>query len=234
MNNSFSTFILSKFTIKKLVLIAFIFTFILAGTGIALAASTSNFQQTITAGTLSVDITDSSYVTVGSPSVTFGATAFSFSCQTTTGTLGTASQQIYIQNPDASDNGFTVTIAASSPTAVWDSAGTDFDFNDPTSSGCGDGGDADSLAGQMTIDASGATLAAGACATCTTTGVSLGASNAFNEGTTNSITLVTAASGSDDIGDWYVRDIDLSQTIPAEQPAASDYDINMTLSILTS
>jgi hypothetical protein len=234
MEKEISTLIISKFPIRKLALAGFISTFALAGAGIAFAASTSNFQQEITAGTLSVDITDSSYVTVGSPSVTLGATAFSFSCQTTTGTFGTASQQIYIQNPDASDNGFTVSLAASAATAVWDSAGTDFDFNDPTSSGCTDGGDPDSLGGQMTVDPSGATLSDGACATCTTTGVSLGSSNAFNQGTTDSITLVTAASGSDDIGDWYVRDIDISQTIPAEQPAAADYDINMTLSILTS
>ncbi len=228
------TFFISRIPFSKLLVVGFIFLFSLTVTGIVLAASTSNFQQTITAGTLSVDITNASYVTVGSPSVALGSTAFSFSCQTTNGTFGTTSQQIYIQNPDAADNGFTVSLAASGPTAVWDSAGTDFDFNDPTSAGCTDGGDADSLGGQMTVDASGGTLTVGACDTCTTSNVTLGSSNAFNQGTTDSITLVTAAAGANDVGDWTVQDIDIAQTIPAEQPAANDYDINMTLSILAS
>jgi hypothetical protein len=86
----------------------------------------------------------------------------------------------------------------------------------------------------MTIDPSGATLAAGNCASCDTTGVTLGSSTAFSEGATDSITLVTAAAGADDIGDWTVQGIDVSQTIPAEQPAATDYDIDMTLSIVAS
>lgn len=229
-----SLFILQTIPLKKLVAFVLVALFLVGSGAYVYAASTSNFQQTITAGTLSVDITDASYVTVGSPSVALGSTAFSFACQTTTGTFGTSTQQIYIQNPDAADNGFTVSLAASATTDVWDSAGTDFDFNDPTSSGCADGADADSVGGQMTVDASGATLSEGQCASCTTTNVTLGSSTAFNEGTTDSITLVTAASGADDVGDWYVRDIDISQSIPAEQPAAADYDINMTLSIVAS
>ncbi len=229
-----STFIISRLSLKKTLVLGLLFIFILTTTSLALAASTSNFQQTINAGTLSVDIVDGSYVTVGSPSVALGATAFSFSCQTTTGTFGSVTQQLYIQNPDAADNGFTVSLAASDPTDVWDSAGTDFDFNDPTTAGCTDSADADSVGGQMTVDASGGTLAAGNCTGCNTTNVSLGSSDAFEEGVTDSITLVTAAIGSDDVGDWTVQDIDISQTIPAEQPAASDYDINMTLSIIAS
>lgn len=198
------------------------------------AADTSNFTQTINAGTLAVDITDSSYVTVGSPSVAMSAATFSFGCQTVTGTFGTSSQQIYIQNPDAADNGWTVSVAASGATDVWDSAGTDFDFNDPSGSGCTDGGDADSVGGQLTVDPSGATLAAGQCDSCNTTNVTLGSSGAFSEGVTDSITIVTGAAGSSDVGDWYIRDVDLSQKIPAEQPAAADYDINMVLSIVAS
>lgn len=229
-----STFIISKIPFNKILVLGAILLFTAGATGIVLAASTSNFQQTITAGTISVDIVDGSYVTVGSPSVALGSTAFSFSCQTTTGSFGTVSQQIYIQNPDAADNGYTVSLAASDPTDVWDSAGTDFDFNDSGSSGCADGGDADSLAGQMTVDPSGATLDVGNCASCVTTNVTLGSSDAFEEGSTDSITLVTASSGSDDVGDWTVQGIDISQTIPAEQPAANDYDIDMTLSILAS
>jgi hypothetical protein len=199
-----------------------------------LASSTSNFQQTINSGTLTVDIVDASYVTVGSPSVALSAETFSFACQNSTGTFGTATEQIYIANPDAADNGWTVSLAAALATNIWDSAGTDFDFNDPGGSGCTDGGDADSLAGQMTVDPSVGTLAVGQCATCVTTNVTKGSSNAFNQGTVNSITVLTGAAGSDDIGDWTLQGVSISQTIPAEQPAASDYDINLILSILAS
>lgn len=203
------------------------------------ASNISNFAQTINAGTLSVDIVDGSYVTVGSPSVTMSAKTFSFAClsggSASTGTFGEATQQIYVKNPDAADNGWTVTLAATAgATAVWDSAGTDYDFNDSGGSGCTDGGDADSLAGQLTVNPNAGTLAVGACASCTTTSVTKGSSAAFVQGTTDSITVLTGASGSDDIGDWKLTGATLSQTIPAEQPAASDYDINMTLSITAS
>lgn len=202
-----------------------------------LASPTSNLTQTISAGTLSVDIVDGSYVTVGSPSVALAAQTFSFACQSSTGSLGTATQQIYVKNPDAADSGWTLSIAASATTAVWDSAGTDFDFNDPGTSGCVDDGattDVDSLGGQMTINASAATLAAGACSACGVTGITKGTSSAFVEGTTDSITLLTAAAPSDDIGDWTLQGVSISQTIPGEQPAASDYDINLVVSVTAS
>ncbi|MCB9806893.1 hypothetical protein H6768_03290 [Candidatus Peribacteria bacterium] len=99
------------------------------------------------------------------------AATMSFSCQTVTGTFGTSTQQIYIRNPDAADSGWTVSLAASDPTDLWDSAGTDFDFNDSGSSGCADGGDTDSFAGQMTVDPSVATLATAQCESCTTSNI---------------------------------------------------------------
>ena len=197
------------------------------------AANTSNFQQTINGGSLSIDIVNATtYVPVGSPGVVFPAATFSFTCQTNTATLGTATEAIYIKNPDASDTGWVASIAGSSPTAIWDSAGVDYDFNDSSGSGCTDGADADSLGGQMTIDASVGTLAIGACASCATTNITKGSSTAFVEGTTNSITLLNAAAASSDIGDWKFTGVSVSQKIPAEQPAASDYDINMVVSIV--
>lgn len=51
---------------------------------------------------------------------------------------------------------------------------------------------------------------------------------------TDSITILAGASGSDDVGDWKLTGVSISQTIPAEQAAASDYNIDMTLSILAS
>ena len=225
------------YSVKAVTLIGiFAISFLISAGSVIHAAATSEFQVTINAGTLSVDIADStsSYASVASPTVTFSAQNFSFSCGTTTGTLGTAAEAIYVQNPDAADSGWTVAIAASDPTDVWDSAGTDFDFNDPTTAGCADSVDADAVAGQLTVDASGGTLGTGDCASCVTTNISLGSSNAFEEGVTDSVTILTAAAGSDDIGDWALTGVSLSQTIPGEQPAASDYTLPMTLSVVAS
>jgi hypothetical protein len=72
----------------------------------------------------------------------------------------------------------------------------------------------------------------GSCASCTTTSVTKGSSNAYVQGTVNSITIVSGAAGSDDIGDWKLQGVAVNQKIPAEQGAASDYDINMTLSVV--
>ncbi len=232
--------IMGNWFVKKLHLptavltVAFLFALLLAGTATYVYANdTSNFTQTINPGTLSIDIVDDSFVTVGSPSVGMGDVDFSFSCQTATGTFGSNTERIYVENPDAADSGWSATLGATATTDVWDSAGTDYDFNDPTGAGCTDGGDTDSVGGQMTVDASGGSLNTGQCSGCGTSNITLGSSDAFEEGVTNSITLITAAAGSDDIGDWYLTGVGISQEVPAEQPAASDYDINMMLSVAT-
>src|SRR5687768_4060915 len=120
---------------------------------IALAASNSNFTQTINTGTLVADIADASRNSVASPAVAMTAKAYSCNCYAagtaSTGTLGTNTERLYVSNGDAADNGFTLTLAATSgSTATWANGGANqhFDFNDPTGStaGCSDGADADS------------------------------------------------------------------------------------------
>ena len=161
------------------------------------------------------------------------AATVNFACQTVTGTFGTPTEQIYVKNTGAANNGWVVSLAAASPTNVWASAGRAFDFNDPTGSGCTDGADTDIVGGQMTVNPSVGTLAVGQCtAGCSTTGVTKGSSAAFNEGTIDDVTILSAAAGSDDVGDWTLQGVAISQKIPGEQPAASDYNINMVLSIL--
>src|SRR3989339_1551736 len=228
--HKFNRKLLGKLNIVLALTLAVVMTGGLGGATYVLASSTSNFTQTISAGTLAVDIVDGSYVTVGSPTMAMSAAIFSFSCQTKTGSFGTASEQIYVSNPDAADNGWTVSLAAAATTDIWDSAGTDFDFNDSSGSGCTDGADAgDTVGGQMTVDASVATLAAGSSGAATTN-ITKGSSAPFVEGTTDTITILTGAAGSADIGDWTLQGVSVSQKIPAEQPAARDYDINMVLS----
>ena len=204
--------------------------------GTSFAASNSQFNQTINAGSLATDILDASRNSVASPSVVMGAKTFSFNCLTggnaPTGTFGTNTERIYVMNPGAANNGWTLTLAATSgATTLWQNGGStqNYDFNDPTGSGCTDGGDADSKGGQLTVDPSVGTLTAD-CTSCTTSNITKGSSTAFNQGTTDSITLLNAALASDDYGRWYLTGANMSQTIPAEQPADS-YSINLTLTV---
>lgn len=206
--------------------------YILQVAQVVLASPSSNLTQTINPGTLAIDIVNAGYTPVASPSVAMTAVTFSFACQSSTGTFGTATEQIYVQNPDAADDGWSVSIGADLSTAVWESAGVDFDFNDPGSSGCADGAtDTDLLGGQLTINPASATLSAGNSGS-SVTNISKGSSAGFAEGTIDSITLLTAAAGSDDIGDWTLIGVGLSQAIPGKQPAASDYSISLTVTII--
>ena len=211
-----------------------------SGFGLVLAAQTSaanadiwidqiqiTVYYTAPSGTLTVDIVDSGGTSVVSPSMAMTAATFSFDYQTVSGTFGVSAEKIRVENTTAAP-AWTLTIAASGgTTAFWDST-VDYDFNDPTASAA-DGGDADSLGGQMTINASGGTLGG----TCGTTDITKGSSASFSEGDTDSITLLTAGASADTSCYWDFTGISISQTVPAEQPADS-YSINMTLTVTAS
>lgn len=174
-------------------------------------------------GALTVDIVDSGGSSVASPTMAMTEATFSFNYQTGTGTFGVAAQKIRVQNTTANAK-WNLTIAADlGATAFWDGASSDYDFNDPSAS-AGDGGDADSLGGQMTINASIGTLGG----TCSATDITKGSSASFSEGVTDSITLLTAGASADTSCYWDFTGVSISQTIPAEQPADS-YTISMTL-----
>jgi hypothetical protein len=214
---------------------------VFAFTATASAANTPDLTQSITAGTLSTDILDNNRASVALPSSALSSKSFSFNCQSggsaSTGLLGTNTQRLYVINPDGADNGWNLSIAATGgATSVWENTGATqtFDFNDAGGSGCTDSGgaDVDTRPGQLTIDPSVATLTAD-CISCTTANTTLGSSSAFNQGTTDSILLLNAAAGSNDVWRGYLTDINLSQTIPAEQ-AVDNYDINFTVTVTAS
>jgi len=184
-------------------------------------------------GALTVDIVDSGGSSVASPSVALSAVNLGFSCQTATATFGVASEKIRVTNTTAGAT-WTLTLAADSgSTAVWSTGSLYYDFNDGGGSptGCGDGGDADGYAGQLTIDASGGTITPEG--GCSTTGLSLGSSTAFSEGVTDSITLLTAGATADTSCYWDLTGVSISQKIPAEQ-ALGGYSLNMTLTVTAS
>ena len=205
------------------------------------AASNSDFTQTINAGTLVTDIRDNTGASVTSPSVAFGAASAAFSCLTggarPQATFGTNTERIYVDNPNDVAQ-WSLTIAASSNTDVWENAGATatYDFNDPDGSGdCTDGADADSVAGQLFVDPTGATITADCSGGfCDTDGVTTGSSSAtYAQGTTDNITLMQADNTSDAFGRWYLTGVDMRQSIPAGQ-VADDYTLNLVLTIAGS
>jgi hypothetical protein len=193
-------------------------------TAVAISGTTTIVEQT---STLSIDIVDGTNSPVTSPSVSMNSSVFNFVNQSTTGTLGTASEKIFITS-DSTTN-WEVSIAATTgATALWSNSGNTiyYDFNDSTAN-AEDGADTDSYGGQLTINPSVATLSAGS--GCSTTGLSLGSNASFIEDSVNAITLLSASSA-DSNCDWSLTDIDLTQTIPAEQPSDA-YGIDLTLTI---
>ena len=200
------------------------------------AAPKSQFTQVINPGTLSTDVIDENLESVENPSIAFDPLPFSFACQTSAGTLGTTEEQIYVQNPSGANNGWTLTLSSDNPGKTWSGTDSDgesvsYDFNDPTESGCGDGSDADSVGGQLSIDPSRGTIETGICKNCTTDHISLGTPASFEEGSTDVITLLSGSAASDDMGDWILKGIHLEQTIPPEQEASDNYAIELVLSL---
>jgi hypothetical protein len=190
---------------------------LVASSPAAFAALTANstFSQTINNGVISTDIRDASNNVVASPS--FGmsaATVTTTGTQTTTGTFGTSTQRISVDNPGGANNGFSITLNAATPgTGTWTSGSNTYPYNGTTTTG------------QLTVNPSAGTWTA---LTGSTTAITKGTSATFT-GTT-AITLATAASGLEDIWNGYVTGITLSQIIPANKPAGT-YTITMVQTV---
>lgn len=175
-------------------------------------------EVTFPAGELSVDIVDAAGDSVSSPSVGFSAITVGFSEQESTGTLGISTEKIRVTNTMESP-AWTLSIAAADGiTDLWyEIGGESYDFNGSASEG------------RLTVDPSGGSITAIAPAT-STTGIFLGSSNAFQQGVVDSITLMSAGITAENRGIWDLTGVDLTQDVPAEQPA-SDYDIDFTLTV---
>lgn len=210
---------MSKYTKRSLAAIAGLTLLFMPAA--AFASNTPSLTQTINAGSLTTNIMQSDDATpVSSPSVSFPALNRSFSCQTNTATLGDTSNKVNVTN-FASNNGWTLTMAATSGNTTPWSDGTDsYKFNDAAGSGCTNG--------QLTVDPSASTLTLDCQSACTSTGVTKGSSTAFVSGTTDSVTLLSSTSGS--AWEGYLTGIGLSQKVPAAQ-AAGSYSIGMTVTV---
>lgn len=183
------------------------------------------------AGPLSINIVDTGGSPIGSPTVSFPAVNTTINCQTNSSVLGVSNAKIRVSNGTLNPQ-WNLTIAATGgATANWNNgAGANYDFNDPNTSGCGDGADADSLAGQLSINPSVATSTASP--GCNNTGLTFGSNSAFNQGTVDNITLLTAGATAGTGGCfWDITGINMSQTIPREQINGT-YNINFTVSAI--
>jgi len=188
-------------------------------------------EVTTSSGVVSVDIVNAGGGSVPAPSFAFSSAFISATCQTTTSTVGASAQRIRVTNGMASGTGWSLSLAASDgATAVWskqdDSA--HYDYNDPSGSppGCGSGSDGDGLAGQLSLNPAAGTIAPES--GCSSSGVSLGSSGAFEQAVADSITLVTASTSAQ-AGCYYdLTGVEAAQTLPGGQ-GQGNYGITMTL-----
>lgn len=185
------------------------------------ASPIGRLNQTIGAGVLSTDIVDTNNAPVANPSFGMSSTNISSGCQTSTGSYGSASQRVAVDNPGGANGGWSLVIALTGgPGSDWTSGSNTFKADDPTDSGC--------ALGQLTLDPSDSTLSL--IGASSSTGVTQGSQASFSNGLNDSITLLNAAASSDDIWSGYLTDIGVSQTIPAQTPAGS-YTIDLTQTV---
>jgi len=181
---------------------------------------------------LASDIVDSDGASIGSPSVTMNSLTSSGTCQTASGTLGSSSQRIRVQNT-TNNAPWTLSIAPTGgANARWMASADSYDFNDANGSGCTDGGDSDSFGGQLSLNPSAATLDTNKPG-CGTSGVSRGSSSAFADSVVNSITLGSASGSAQIDCYWDFYGASISQKIPGNTlPGA--YNLPMTVTVTAS
>lgn len=183
-------------------------------------------------GNLFVDIVDQNGDSVTNPGISFSLVETTFACQNSTAIFGTNTQRIRVSNQSSNPQWDLTLAALLGATTTWLSNLNDrYDFNDPTSSGCGDGGDADLYAGQMSIDFSNAVITPQS--GCSNTGLSFGSNSAFSEGVINDILLVSAGASAQTSCYWDITGLEITQTIPNSQ-AYGNYSINMNLSVIAN
>ncbi len=188
--------------------------FVGAPAAFAALTASSNLTQTVNPGALSTSILDSGGSPVVSPSFGMSATTASTTTQTSTGIFGDNAQRITVENPGASNTGWTLALSA---TGSWSDGGTNSYPYDGASA----------AAGQLSVNPSVGTLNS---TFGTSVGISTGSSSTFVSGSVSSIQLLNAGAGSDDAWRGYLTGVGLSQTVPAATPAAN-YSLTVTQTV---
>jgi len=205
---------------KKLALLAVIsigaVSIVGLASSVAHAATTANstLNQKIDAGTLSTDIRDTGNAVVNNPTFAMSAVTLSTAAQTSTGTFGENDKRISVDNPGGANNGWTLTLNATTPgTGQWADGAKNYKYNGSAAEG------------RLTVDPSTGTITP---VVGTATGVSKGSAASFAG--TNPVTLMSAAASSDDVWNGYITGIKLTQDIPAGQQAGV-YTLPMTQTV---
>lgn len=203
------------------------------GDGTPLNAYTYYPQITTSDGVFQTDIVNAGGAPVASPSVTMSPTVKDISCNSSTGTLGTSSERLRVINHSANVPWAMSIAATDGTTALWTNGSALFDFNDPTGApaGCSAGADTDAYAGQLSFSFGSASVTAES--GCSSTGVTLGSSAGFDEGTIDSITLASASAAAENGCYWDIQGIDVSQSIPGGQPSGN-YSLNLTITVVAN
>ena len=199
------------------------------GVGVQTASATTEATVTIEPGVRVIWIADALGNVIESPTVALPPMTSGFQNNIAEATLGTPDQQILLYNPtDAST--WSVTLSATAgPTAQWTESvnGYTMDFNDAT------GG------GQLTLDPTAGVIslaqinpADGSITGLSQTGgdiegLSLGNTASFDQGSSDSLTLVTSTSA-DPYRIYSLQDLKLKQLVPAMQPAGN-YQLDITI-----
>lgn len=178
----------------------------------------SELTQEINEGILSTSVRDGSGNIVASPTFAMSAISASTSQQTSTGTFGSSTQRITVDNPGGASNGWTLALNATVPgTGNWTTGGgspSTYAYNGVSAA-----------AGQLTVNPQAGTITpviGGA------TGVTRGTQATFSG--TSAITIMQASSSAAPIWNGYITGIGLSQTIPPAQ-AVGNYTIDMTQTV---
>ncbi len=174
----------------------------------------SKLTQAINGGVISTDVRDASNQVVALPSFAMTAVTASTSQQTATGTFGSASQRIAVDDARGNGSAWTLALNAKTPgTGTWTSGANNYKYNDTAANG------------QLTVNPVAGTITA---LTGGATGVTKGTSATFSG--TGAITLMSADATASKIWNGYITGIGLSQTIPAGQ-AVGNYTIDMTQTV---
>lgn len=235
--------------LKRLFGFSFVFFGVISSIVLAAENKSTDFKIQINPGTFYVGFVDSgnNYQEVTDLEFGFDQKSVSMECLSGEGSPtmyfghdaseGVDARNLYIANPDAAREGFTISIAATNgANAVWSQAGNSFvlDYNANDCSSVNKPLDIEGVTnygGRMYIDPSVAELRTGKCAGCSTNGLQLGTANHFEYGNIDSITLVQASSSADNIADYILNGIKVSQTIPA-MFSSGDYSLDMTISAI--
>ncbi len=201
------------------------------GVAVAQTQRTVQFTATINPGALLTDVRDNQGRSILEPTVSMGKVSNSVQCRSQDkvlrATLGHDDQRIYVDNPKAAYDGWTLSIApASGRNATWQSENHSFDFNDGGEGGCIDSDD-DGVGGLMSVDPSRAKINAD-CLECSTEHISVGSAAKQRFSEQDALTLLKASESSDELGSWFMTDVQVEQTIPAGQEGDT-YTIDMVL-----